>query len=107
LLLKGDQAYEVGARPPAAVDALLEGWKRDGLLESATRLKPSKTGARTKVAGGKRTWTDGPFTEAKELIGGFSVLEVPALDDARRFTDEYAAILGDNEVDIREVAAVA
>ena len=56
---------------------------------------------RTKVVAGKRTWTDGPFAESKELVAGFSILEVPALDDAKRFTEEYAGILGDNEVDAR------
>lgn len=103
LLVKGDAAYEAGAPMPAAADALLAGWKRDGLLESATELKPSKHGARTRVRGGKRTWTDGPFTEAKELIGGFSVLEVPSIEEARRFTEAYVAILGDVEVDVREL----
>jgi hypothetical protein len=104
LLVKADAASESGAKPPAAVGSLLEQWKRDGLLQSATALAPSKGAARSKVVGGKRQWLDGPFTESKELIGGFSILEVPTLDDAKRFTEEYAAILGDNEVDIREVA---
>lgn len=105
LLVKADAGFEAGKQRPAAVDALLEQWKRDGLLQSATALAPSKTAVRSKVVSGKRQWVDGPFTESKELVAGFSILEVPALDDAKRFTEEYAAILGDNEVDIREVAA--
>jgi hypothetical protein len=87
------------------VDTLLDGWKRDGVLQSATTLAPTKTAVRTNVANGKRQWVDGPFAESKELVAGFSILEVPTLEDARRFTEEYAAILGDNEVDIREVVA--
>ena len=47
---------------------------------------------------------DGPFTESKELIAGFCVFELPSLEEAKQLTEEYAAILGDNEVDIREVA---
>jgi hypothetical protein len=105
LLVKADAAFEAGAKPPAAVGALLEQWQRDGLLQSATTLAPSKTAVRSKVVAGKRQWIDGPFTETKELVAGFSILEVPTLDDARRFTEEYAAVLGDNEVDIREVVA--
>jgi hypothetical protein len=105
LLVKGDATSEAGTPPPAAVDTLLDGWKRDGVLQSATTLAPTKTAVRTNVANGKRQWVDGPFAESKELVAGFSILEVPTLEDARRFTEEYAAILGDNEVDIREVVA--
>lgn len=103
LLVKGDAAYEAGTAMPLAVRTLLDRWKREGLLQSDTTLAPTKTAVRTKVVAGKRTWTDGPFTESKELVAGFSILEVPTLDDAKRFTEEYAAILGDNEVDVREV----
>ena len=103
LLVKGDAAFEAGAAQPAAVRALLDRWKRDGVLQSDASLKPSKGAVRTKVANGQRQWMDGPFTESKELIAGFSILEVPALEDAKRFTEEYVAVLGDNEVDIREV----
>jgi hypothetical protein len=105
LLVKADADFEAGKGRPAAVGALLDEWKRDGVLQSATALAPSKTAVRSKVVSGKRQWIDGPFTESKELVAGFSILEVPTLDDAKRFTEEYAAILGDNEVDIREVAA--
>jgi hypothetical protein len=104
LFVKGDDAYEAGAAPAPAMRALLDRWKRDGVLESEATLRPTRTATRSKVVDGKRRWIDGPFAESKELVAGFSVLEVPALDDARRFTEEYAAILGDNEVDIREVA---
>jgi hypothetical protein len=103
LLVKADAAFEAGAKQPAAVGTLLEQWKRDGRLQSATTLTPSKTAVRSKVVRGKRQWIDGPFTESKELVAGFAILEVSTLDDAKRFTEEYAAILGDNEVDIREV----
>jgi len=103
LLLKADGAYEAGAAEPAAVRTLLDRWASEGVLQSEASLRPSKAGARTKVTGGKRQWIDGPFTESKELIAGFSVLELPSMDEAKRFTDEYVAILGDNECDIREV----
>lgn len=53
---------------------------------------------------GASGWIDGPFTESKELIAGFAILELASLDEAKRLTEEYAAILGDNEVDIRLVA---
>jgi len=77
---------------------------RAGVLVAAEGLVPGAPAVRVVASSGKRVVVDGPFTESKELIAGFSILEVPSLDDARRFTEEYAAILGDNEVDIREVA---
>lgn len=104
LVTKGDAAFESGAAQPPAVRALLDRWKQDGVLQSDTTLKSTKTSVRYKATGGKRVWIDGPFAESKELVAGFSVLEVPSLEDAKRFTVEYASILGDNEVDIREVA---
>lgn len=105
LLVKADRAFESGdTAPRPEVNALLDQWKRDGVLQSQASLLPSKTAVRSKVVSGARLFVDGPFTESKELIAGFSILELPTLDEAKRFTEEYAAILGDNEVDIREVA---
>ena len=104
LLRKADAAFEAGAAKPAGVQRVLDEWKRDGVLQSAAMLTPSANGARTRVTGGKRVWTDGPFTESKELVAGFSVINVPTLADAKAWTEEYAAVLGDNEVDIRVVA---
>ncbi len=103
-LRSGIRAFEGGAAQPAAVGTLLEAWKRDGVLGSAGVLGPSSKGARTKVTGGSRAWYDGPFAESKELIAGYSIIEVPSLADARAWAERYAAILGDNEVDVREVA---
>jgi hypothetical protein len=103
LLVKADAGFEAGASPPPAVHTLLGTWKRRGLLLAATTLAPSKTALRYKVAAGKRTWVDGPFAESKELVAGFSIIEVGAVDDAKQFTEEYAAVLGDNEVDVREI----
>ncbi len=51
----------------------------------------------------ERTWVDGPFAESKELIAGFSVLEVPTLRDAILWADRYASILVDSEVDVRRL----
>jgi hypothetical protein len=106
LLVKADAAFESGATQlPEAARALLDRWKQDGVLQSEMALVPSQTAVRSKLVGGKRTWIDGPFAESKELVAGFSIIEVPTLEDAKRFTEEYAAILGDNEVDIRDVNA--
>jgi hypothetical protein len=104
LFVMGDAGFEAGAPRPKAIEPLFARWKREGVLQSAGGLKPTKHAVRTRVDAGKRHWIDGPFAETKELISGFSILEVPGLEDAKRFTEEYAAILGDHEVDVRELA---
>jgi len=103
LLLRKARAPEADDVPPRA-RALLDAWQRDGVLQSAGVLAPSAQGARTRVTGGKRAWVDGPFTESKELVAGYSIIDVPSLADAKAWADDYAAILGDNEVDVRVVA---
>ncbi|HSS00970.1 MAG TPA: YciI family protein [Kofleriaceae bacterium] len=104
LMRKGDRAYEAGAAPPAALKKTLDELARDGVVLSTGALTPSATGARYRKTGGKRAWTDGPFTESKELVAGFSIIQVPTIEDARRWAERYADILGDNEVDVRGVA---
>ena len=77
-----------------------------GVLLATEGCLPSVKGARVRRENGTFTVTDGPFTESKELVAGFSIVNLPALDDARRWAEAYAAILGDNEVDVRVVAEV-
>src|SRR5688572_27571676 len=55
---------------------------RAGVLVAAEGLNPAGTGARIAVKKGRRTVVDGPFTESKELVGGFYIVEVPTLEDA-------------------------
>jgi hypothetical protein len=105
LLRKADRAFEAGAALPAAWKPVLDELTREGVLVSAATLAPSAKGARYRKTGGARTWTDGPFTESKELVAGFSVVELPSLAEAKAWAEAYAAILGDNEVDVRVVAA--
>ena len=109
LLLKGDTKTESGnALTPeegATMTALEGELSRAGVLLKRVMLAPSSRGKR--LASGpknERRWTDGPFSESKELIGGFAVLELPSIGDAIAWADRYVAILGDNEVDIRELA---
>ncbi|HTV24965.1 MAG TPA: YciI family protein, partial [Polyangiaceae bacterium] len=128
LLCKGDATTEAGG---AALDerraklaALIEALKKEGVLLMSDRLAPSARGARLAAASKvgtipgvgaspgavpaaaskpKRSWVDGPFAESKELIAGFSVLDLPSKADAIAWADRYAAVLGDNEVDVREM----
>ena len=108
LLFKGDPDYERGHElAPARADAVAhldDELASEGVLLKRHRIAPSSTGKRLAGPERNRTWTDGPFMESKELIAGFSILEVPSLADAITWADRYAAILVDNEIDVRRMA---
>jgi hypothetical protein len=104
LLRKADRAFEAGAALPTALTSVLDDLKRDDVLLSSATLQPSSAGARSRRVGGKRTWTDGPFTESKELVAGYSIVELPSLEYAKTWADRYGDILVENEIDIRAVA---
>ncbi len=101
LLRKGDAAYEAGAAPPVGLRRVLDELQREGVLISSASLLPTRHAARL---GRTHEWTDGPFAESKELVAGYSIVELPSLADAKRWAEAYQRILGDNEVDVREVA---
>jgi hypothetical protein len=107
IMNKADAASESGAPLPATtkakLDALVTSMKQAGVFLARETLAPSSRGARLQNGAGKRTWTDGPFTETKEMISGFTMLRLPSLLDARAWTERYADILGEIEVDVREV----
>src|SRR2546422_9958206 len=78
-------AENQGPPPQALLDAiakLTEDSIRNGSLIQTGGLSATSTGARVRVSGGKLTVTDGPFTEAKEVVGGYAVLEAKSRDEA-------------------------
>lgn len=106
LLVKGDAASEANAPRSAAVRAAVEevmnDMKTSGVLLSTESLAPTAKATRLPAGPkGRRTWIDGPFSESKELIAGFSILGVASMKDAIAWADRYAAILDGNEVDVR------
>ncbi|RYZ06428.1 MAG: hypothetical protein EOO73_15740 [Myxococcales bacterium] len=99
-----DEAGHGGARHAAAARALSARLGDDGAVLAAESLAPAEKGSRlASASNGKRWWVDGPFAESKELIAGFSILQLPSKAEALAWADRYAAILGDNEVDVREL----
>ena len=75
-----------------------------GVLLALDGLHPSSNGARVKFSGKSRTVIDGPFTEAKELIAGFSILQVKSLTEAIEWVKRGPnCSAGDYEVEIRQV----
>jgi hypothetical protein len=104
---KADAASEKGTAPSpevaAKVGALIDEMKSAGVYLTGAGLQPSSRGARLHYVGGKQSWTDGPFAESKELVSGYSIIKVDSKKEAVEWTNRYAAILGDCEVDLRAV----
>lgn len=73
-------------KAPAAFDKAMEGfigrWLSNGTLVQTAGLARSKDGARIRISKGKLVMTDGPFAEAKEVIGGYAILEAPTRERA-------------------------
>src|SRR5690242_14314179 len=77
---------------------------RAGVLVASEGLTPGTPGARIGVAGGKRRVLDGPFAESKELVGGFYVLEVPSLEEAKAWALRAPTGLGSDDIlEIRQL----
>ena len=95
VIVKGpEKLAEFGPPPVALMEAIeknIEEGMKKGTLVSFGGLHPTSSGARMRIANGKITTTDGPFTEAKEVIGGFSILDVAsreeALEEVRQFSE--------------------
>ena len=95
-----------GAPPKALMDAmdkLVESNVKDGSMISTGGLAPMAQSTRVRVAKGKLTVTDGPFTEAKEIVGGFAIINAKSKEDAIRITKDFLNIAGDGETEIRQL----
>lgn len=100
--IANNSEYESGQRPPEhlerAMGELMGEWSKQGAMVSAAGLRPTSQGALVRSSAGKIRVTDGPFTEAKEVIGGFFILEArdkaAAVEMTRRFVELHLQILG-------------
>ena len=93
-------------RPPteeqkAAMGRYIDEMTRAGVLITSGGLMPSSQGARVRLARGMQSVTDGPFTEAKELIAGYAVVELPSMAAAIESAAEFLALAGDGSSEIR------
>jgi hypothetical protein len=78
--------------------------QKAGVLVAAEGLNPAGKSARVEVKKGKRAVVDGPFTESKELVGGFYILDVPSLDVAIEWALRAPSGLGfDDVLEIRQL----
>ena len=98
------EQYEQGvsAEDAALMQKYNESLTQAGVLLALDGLHPDSKGARVTVSGGKKTVTDGPFTEAKELVGGYWLIDVKSKEEAV----EWASRAPINEGDVIEVRQV-
>jgi len=87
----------------ATMQRLVEEGMKSGWLIATEGCLPSARGARVRSSGGKLTVTDGPFTETKELIAGFALLEASSKEEAIRLTREFLKVAGDGECELRQI----
>ena len=83
---------------------MIQDWTARGSLITAEGVHPSAKGALVRTGrDGATTATDGPFTEAKEVIGGFALINAEDRAQAVAYAEEYAAMFDEIEVEVRQV----
>jgi hypothetical protein len=87
----------------AAMGELIEEMAKAGILLATEGCQPSTKGARVRISGGGFTVTDGPFTETKEVIGGFALFQVKSKEEAIEWTKRFLKLAGDGESEIRQL----
>jgi hypothetical protein len=105
IMVRADKDTEAGCAPStevlAAMGAYNEELVKAGVLLASEGLHPSSTGARVRFDGARRTVIDGPFTETKELIAGFWLIEAKSKDEAIEWVKRCP--MEDSEIEIRQV----
>jgi hypothetical protein len=87
----------------AAMGQLIDEMTKAGVLLATEGCLPSATGARVRLSDGSITVTDGPFTESKEIIGGFALIQAKSKEEAVEWTKRFLRVAGDGESEIRQV----
>ena len=90
--IRHSESYRESGPPPALLEAMgkfIEKSLKDGVLVDTGGLMPTEKGARVRLSKGKITVTDGPFTESKEVIGGWAILNCSSKEEAIRVATEF------------------
>src|SRR2546429_2974579 len=108
VIVKATKDSEAGVMPSTelltAMGKFNEELVKAGVMLAGEGLQPSSKGARVKFSGSKRTVVDGPFTEAKELIAGFWILQVKSKEEAIEWVKRCPNPMnGESEIEIRQV----
>jgi hypothetical protein len=101
------KSVETGAPPSpemmAKMGQLIEESMKSGELLATEGCLPSALGARVRLGRGKVTVTDGPFTESKEIVGGFAILQAGSKEEAIEMAKRFLKVAGDGECEIRQI----
>jgi len=110
IIVKATAVSEAGAPPDEALMAVMgtyhEELAKAGVLLDATGLQPSSKGWRIHYSAGKRTVIDGPFAETKELIAGYTLIQVRSREEAMEWARRFPAPFGeqaDGEIEVRQL----
>jgi len=94
-----------------AMDQLIKEMAKDGcVMVEGVGLHPTSAGARVRLADDRLTVTDGPFTEAKEVVGGFAIFEAPSKAEMLKWTQRFMALHKthlpgwEGECEVRQIA---
>jgi len=90
----------------ADMGKLIEEMTKEGTLVTTAGLRPTSEGFRVRLSAGKMRVTDGPFTEAKEVIGGYAMLEAKSKGEAIELTKRFLELHGDEweiECEVRQL----
>lgn len=105
IMFRNDGDSEVDVPPCldlAEMGSFIDELSGKGVLLGYEGLKPSAAGARVRMNGGKRVVMDGPFAEAKELVAGFALVQVPSRDAAVDLAEQFLRIAGQGSAEVRE-----
>jgi hypothetical protein len=104
ILRKADANTEAGVMPSeqllAAMQKYMEELSNAGVLLDGDGLHPSSKAARVSFSGGKPTVIDGPFTETKELIAGYTTIQVKSMEEAIEWARRWPALDGGGEAQL-------
>jgi hypothetical protein len=108
VMVKANKDTEAGVLPSqellAAMGKYNEELAKAGVLLAGEGLQPTSKGARVRFSGTKRTVIDGPFTEAKELVAGFWLIQAKSKEEAIEWVKRAPNPMeGESEIEIRQV----
>ena len=110
VIVPASKESEAGVLPDTKILAEMGKFNEElvkaGVLLAGEGLHPSSKGARIKFSGGKTTMTDGPFTESKELIAGFWLIQAKSMEEAIAWM-KRAPFGGGVEIEIRQLFEAA
>lgn len=108
MIVKASRESEAGVMPTNEMIATMtkfnEELQKAGVLVDLSGLQPTSKGFRVKFSGGKRTIVDGPFTESKEIIAGYWVINVKSRQEALEWAKKVPAPQekGEGEIEVRQ-----